>query len=66
MTINVNNQNKTVPDESTISFVLEQFNITLRGIAIAVNNQVITKDTWSRTILKDQDQITIIQATQGG
>lgn len=66
MTININNQLKDVPDESTISFVLDQCNITLKGIAIAVNNQIVTKSLWQTTALKDRDQITIIQATQGG
>ena len=36
------------------------------GIAIALNNKVILKDDWNKTILKSNDRILIIKATQGG
>ena len=39
---------------------------TKTGIAIAVNNQVISKANWQQILLKDQDKVTIITATQGG
>lgn len=37
-----------------------------RGIAVAVNNQVIPRTAWASTRLKDDDQIIIITAAQGG
>lgn len=37
-----------------------------RGVAIAINNTVIPKATWSEYILKENDKITVIRATQGG
>ena len=37
-----------------------------KGLAIAVNNAVIPRRTWSTFQLKDNDTITIIRATQGG
>ncbi len=37
-----------------------------KGIAVAVNDTVIPKATWSSTLLTDQDRVTIITATQGG
>jgi sulfur carrier protein len=36
------------------------------GIAIAVNNSVVPKNNWKNLLLKDQDKVTIITATQGG
>lgn len=36
------------------------------GIAVAVNNKVISKSNWASQQLKEQDSITIITATQGG
>ncbi|WMX12795.1 MULTISPECIES: sulfur carrier protein ThiS [unclassified Aureispira] len=36
------------------------------GIAIAVNNTVIPKNNWTELLLKEQDKVTIITATQGG
>lgn len=37
-----------------------------KGIAIALNNQIIPLSAWAETFLKDQDSILIITATQGG
>lgn len=37
-----------------------------KGVAVALNNQVIPRDKWSDTLLTDTDSILIITATQGG
>jgi sulfur carrier protein len=37
-----------------------------RGIALAVNNEVIPRKSWSVYPLSDQDRITLIRASQGG
>ena len=37
-----------------------------RGIAVAVNNQVVPKERWRSTVLQNLDAILIITATQGG
>lgn len=37
-----------------------------KGIAVAVNNQVVSKTQWGSTVLRDRDFILIITATQGG
>ncbi|MBD1426918.1 sulfur carrier protein ThiS [Sphingobacterium arenae] len=37
-----------------------------KGIAVAVNNQVVPKTQWASTVLQDRDSILIITATQGG
>ncbi len=37
-----------------------------RGIAIAVNQQVVPKNQWSDYQLNENDEVLIIKATQGG
>ena len=37
-----------------------------KGIAIAVNDQVISKKEWSEFVLKNDDEVIIIEAAQGG
>ena len=66
MTINVNNQQKTISENSSIISLLEQLSIAKDGIAIAINNEIVTKKEWSETFIKVSDNVTIIQATQGG
>ncbi|MEW7280718.1 sulfur carrier protein ThiS [Aquimarina sp. 2201CG1-2-11] len=66
MTINVNNQPHSVSESITLTEVVAQLNIISAGIAIAINNEIISKDRWNATNLKEQDQVIIIKATQGG
>lgn len=62
--------NKTQQEYSTplsLLQLLEQLQKAQQaGIAVAVNNQVISKNNWSALALNDQDSVTIITATQGG
>ncbi|MBQ0734597.1 sulfur carrier protein ThiS [Aquimarina celericrescens] len=66
MTININNQSQVISKSSSISTLLEQLNVSSNGIAIAVNNKIITKEKWGQTLIQSSDNITIIKATQGG
>ncbi|WP_298548480.1 sulfur carrier protein ThiS [uncultured Aquimarina sp.] len=66
MTININNQEQIVSENSSIVSLLEQLCLSKEGIAIAINNEIITKSNWSQTLIQGEDNITIIQATQGG
>ncbi len=66
MTININNQSQVISKSSSISTLLEQLNVSSNGIAIAVNNKIITKEKWDQTLIQSSDNITIIKATQGG
>lgn len=66
MTINVNNQQKEIAEGSTVVQVLDRLQMVTNGIAVAVNNTVITKNNWETTTINANDAITVIQATQGG
>ncbi len=66
MTINVNNQSQSISEDSSIEKLLAQLQISTNGIAVAVNNEVISKENWRQLTLKEKDEVTIIQATQGG
>jgi len=65
MTININNVPKEITS-SSLTELLQQLHITTNGIAIAINNKVVSKTNWDATQIQENDSITIIQATQGG
>lgn len=65
MTIWVNQKAHTV-EQMTIQQLIDHLNIKTQGIAIAVNNQVITRSEWTHFTIKENDNILIIRATQGG
>jgi len=68
MILNINHQSKIYP--SSLANLEELIHLELKsnnkGIAVALNQQVIPKDSWSQTPLKENDSILIITATQGG
>ena len=67
MDIFINNKPQQIPEQSTITDTLAALKITAtKGIAIAINNDVIAKAEWETYALSDQDKVTLIQATQGG
>ena len=37
-----------------------------KGIAVAINNEIISKTHWNQQAVKPKDRVTIIRATQGG
>ncbi len=67
MTVFINKKETPLSAEMNISALLQGNGIeNTKGIAVAINDQVISKNNWSNYLLKDQDKITIITATAGG
>ncbi|MFL5753395.1 MAG: sulfur carrier protein ThiS [Bacteroidia bacterium] len=67
MTVFVNNDPFRFDKKVTLLEILKQQELhEQKGIAVAVNNMVISKANWTAQHLNDQDKITIIKATQGG
>jgi sulfur carrier protein len=66
MNVIVNNNSQSIKEESSVQTMAAQLKIESKGIAIAINQTVISKSDWSIIQLKENDNITIIKATQGG
>lgn len=68
MEIIVNNQSRKLPeDRITVQQLLQQeIPGKQSGIAVAINNQIVSKSNWEQTCIADKDNILIIRATQGG
>lgn len=64
--IKVNNELHQFDDHLSISQLISQLEIAENGIAIAVNQNIITKQSWDKTFIQNQDDLLIIKATQGG
>jgi len=63
----LNNQPETLLQPHSVSQILNHLQLQhTRGIAIAVNNQVVPKNRWSEHLLQENDKVTVIRATQGG
>ena len=66
MIVTLNGLNVSVPPLSYLSFCLNMINFPPQGIAIAVNNTVISASEWEKYQLKENDNIAIFQAIAGG
>lgn len=55
-----------IDDNVTISFVINQLQLSNVGIAVAVGSQVIPQSRWGEYCLEEGAKVTIIRATQGG
>lgn len=67
MTISLNNQTIEVEAQMKLSnLVFQQIGENPKGIAVAINGQVIPKDSWLETRINENDELLIIKATQGG
>lgn len=67
MLLSVNNQLLTLPQDPNLADLTLHLGIASQsGMAIAVNQQIIPKSAWPDYALHENDQVTIIHATQGG
>ena len=67
MTIQINDEPRTVPTDATVHSVLRELGLSERkGLAIAINDHVVPRATWPQRLLAESDRLLVIQATQGG
>ena len=50
----------------TIEQLLVHESISPRGVAMAINGEIISKSTWNKTSLQESDVIEIVTAAAGG
>jgi len=56
-----------IPPPSSLWDLLKKSELeSIKGIAVAINHNVIPRSVWKDQLVKEHDSITIIQATQGG
>ncbi|REC48259.1 sulfur carrier protein ThiS [Chryseobacterium pennipullorum] len=68
MELIINHTRKTfdAPPENLEALLAMELPGKKKGIAVAINNRIIPMSVWAETVLKDQDSVLIITATQGG
>lgn len=67
ITVFVNHEKRLVGKDKVLNQLLLEIDLLEKtGIAVALNNEVISKEKWEVTELKPNDNITVIRATQGG
>ncbi|MDN3580897.1 sulfur carrier protein ThiS [Mucilaginibacter flavus] len=67
MEITVNQQTYHVTDACSVQHLLtDVLKTSVKGIAVAVNQAIVSKANWEAQTLGPGDHVIIIKATQGG
>lgn len=66
MIIKVNNKEMELSSQASLLQLAETLQMPDKGVAVAVNNQMIPRTKWSETILQENDQVVVIKAACGG
>lgn len=68
-TVIVNGEPRGLDEEKALSEFLSAMNIKTeegRGVAVALNEEVIRREEWGRVRVKPGDRVEVVTAQQGG
>lgn len=67
LTIIVNDEPRSIDGRAMLAAVVTDLGLADRkGVAVAVNGNVIPRGMWPTHVLADGDRVLVIRATQGG
>jgi sulfur carrier protein len=66
MLIVVNGESKEVVEGISLDGLISELGVVDKVMAAAVNMQIIKKHEWQSHLLKDQDQVELLQFVGGG
>ena len=66
MELTVNGTDRTLPVGATVADLVEAVSGQRRGVAVAVNGEVVPRTSWAETLLRAGDRVEVLSAAQGG
>jgi thiamine biosynthesis protein ThiS len=66
MLITLNGEKKTVPDGITVLGLLEFLKVQQERVAVELNLEIVKKDKFGSTAIKQDDNLEIVSFMQGG
>jgi sulfur carrier protein len=66
MKIQLNGENRNIPDNSTAQMLVELLNLHGKRLAMEVNREIVPRSLYADTLLHEGDQIEIVHAIGGG
>jgi sulfur carrier protein len=64
--VRVNGDDRAVPDGTTVADLVAALGLEARGIAVAVDGEVVTRRRWRERTLAPGDQVEVLTIAQGG
>ena len=65
MNIKINNK-ETEVKAASLQELATELSLPEKGVAVAVNNRMVTRVDWNHTAINDGDNIVVIKAVCGG
>ncbi|MBO4210198.1 sulfur carrier protein ThiS [Micromonospora echinofusca] len=66
MELTVNGTGRTLPDGTTVAGLVATLTSAARGVAVAVDGEVVPRAAWAGTTLRDGHRVEVLTASQGG
>jgi sulfur carrier protein len=66
MMIALNGEPRELAAGATLATLAEQLSVPSRGVAVAVDGEVVPRRQWSGTSLRDGAKVEVVVAVQGG
>ena len=66
MELFINGENKQVASSLNLRELLEHLQLPADRVAVELNRQIVRRDAWEATPLKDQDRLEIVHFVGGG
>ncbi|MFD9733655.1 sulfur carrier protein ThiS [Umezawaea sp. NPDC059074] len=66
MKARVNGELRDLPDDTTVAAVLDLLGAPARGVAVAVDGEVVPRAQWPSTVVPDGGTVEVLTAVQGG
>ena len=66
MKILVNGEPTMVDDGVTVDVLAASILDRAKGVAVAVNDEVVPRSEWPSTALREEDRVEVVTARQGG
>jgi sulfur carrier protein len=62
----VNGEDRTLDGSATVAALVDEIGCGTKGVAVAVNDEVVPRSTWSARALVEGDRVEVLKAAQGG
>lgn len=66
ITVTVNDQLTDLAPGATVEALVKHFGCGRRGVAVAVNSEVVPRSAWAVTSFTPGDHVEVLRAVQGG
>lgn len=66
MTLSVNGKELQMPEGADVAALVEHLSLGAKRVAVEVNKELVVKQAWATTVLRDGDRVEIVTFVGGG